>query len=121
MDYFEKGEDIYRSVQLTIGGVAADTDDFLKIEVKIYDWKTKLLATYSTTSGTVTREAPTTDGYISFIVPSYINFDSRLGKYFYQITTWEADDDYPGNLRTRKFVGYCYGLKYAVLSTYNIF
>jgi hypothetical protein len=117
MDYFEKGEDIYRSVQLTIGGVAADTDDFVTIEVKIFDWKTKLLASYSTATATVTREAPSTDGYISFIVPSLTNFDSRIGKYFYQVTTWEYDADYPDGLRTRKFVGQCYGLKYAKLST----
>lgn len=117
MDYFEKGEDIYRSIQLAIGGVVADTADFLKIEIKIFDWKTKLLATYSTTDGTVTREVPSADGYISFIVPSDTNFDSRLGKYFYQVTTWEYDTDYPGDMRMRKFVGYCYGLKYAKLSS----
>jgi hypothetical protein len=101
--------------------VAADTDDFLSIEVKIFDWKTKLLATYSTVEGTVTREVPTTDGYISFIVPSDTNFDSRLGKYFYQVTTWEYDGDYPGGLRIRKFVGYCYGLKYAKESLNEIY
>jgi len=111
MDNFEKGESISRVVTLTADGVPLDTDDFLTIEVKVSNFFLRLVATYSLADGTVDKIAPTTDGQIRFIIPETTSSAIRAIRYFYQVKTTETDTDYPGNIRTRMYLGWCFDLK----------
>ena len=111
MDTFEQGEDILRTVTLTVDGSVADTADFLTIVVRVYHKKNHSeMGSYSVAGGTVTKETPTTAGIITFIVLSTENQSEQTGVYAYEIETTETDTDYPSNRRTRKFIGDCFRL-----------
>ncbi len=112
IDTFEQGEDIFREVVLEILKVATDTTNFLTIEVDVYhrNQQTKI-AELSVTGGTVTKETPTSDGIISFIVPRADTANARTGVYDYEVITTETDTDYTSNVRKRKFVGTCFNLE----------
>ncbi len=111
IDNFEQYEDIYREIPLTIGGEAVDTDNFLTITVSVYHKKNKTeIGSYSVTGGTVTKEVPTTDGKISFIVSKTENKDATIGIYTHEVTTTETDVDYEGGIRQRKLIGDCFNL-----------
>ena len=114
MDKFERGEDIARSVTLTINGVAADTSFFITIEVDVYHKRSLIkIGEYSFVAGTVTKELPTTDGVISFIVSRTENESAATGIYTYEIETTEADADYSGGVRHRKYKGDCFNLVFS--------
>ncbi len=102
LDTFERGEDIYREIPLQADGVVVDTADFDTIEVRVLHKHSKVnIGTYSVALGTVTRELPTADGIISFIIPVADNEDAQTGIYQCKVTTTETDIDYPDNIRTR--------------------
>ena len=108
---FERGEDIFRSVTLSIGGVAADTADFTTIAVKVFHKSSKVeIGSYTAADVTVGTPAPTTDGIITFIVSRSENADVATGIYSYEVETTEVDADYGGGIRTRKFIGDCFNL-----------
>ena len=91
--------------------VVADTADFLTIDVRVYNKKTKKdIGTYSVAGGTVTKEAPTTAGIITFIVTRTESQSAHTGVYAYEIETTETDTDYTDNVRGRKFIGDCFRL-----------
>ena len=106
MDSFEQGEDIYREPTLEIGGVAANTADFDIIEVDVYHKHSLIkIGEYSLAAGTVTKELPTTSGVISFIISRTENQEAQTGIYAYEVETTEADADYDGDVRHRKYKG----------------
>jgi len=112
LDSFEKGEDIYRSVALTVGGSAVDTADFDTIEVNVYHKYTlENIGSYSVAAGTVETPAPTSGGVITFIVGRSDNEDARTGIYKYEVITTETDTDYEDNTRYREYNGDCFILK----------
>ena len=111
MDKFDRGEDIYRSATLTIDDTAADTADFLTIEVVVRHKFTQVtLDTYTKADSEVETPDPTSGGVITFIVPVSKTTIARVGTYEYEATTTETDTDYEDNTRTRKFVGDCFFL-----------
>jgi len=111
MDVFEQGEDILRTVTLSTDGTVADTADFLTIDVRVYHKRTKAdIGTYSVAGATVTKEAPTTAGIITFIVSRTECQSATTGIYSYEIETTETDADYTGGVRGRKFIGDCFRL-----------
>lgn len=113
MEWYERSiEDIYLAPTLTVDGSAYDTSVFTAITIKVFHSVTqRVLATYTLAAGEITKIAPTSSGQISFIVPSGTTADARLGKYMYQIHTEENDADFPGGVRERSFLGWCFGLK----------
>lgn len=116
MDWFDKGiEDIERIATLTVDDVVYDTSVFTAITVKVFHQKTHdVIGTYTLAGGTVETPAPTANGQIRFVVTSEQTAEGKIGKYFYQIATEEADADFPGGVRERGFVGWCFGLKHTV-------
>ncbi len=112
IDSFEQGEDIHREVELQTLGAAIDTANFLTIEVDVFhrNAQTKI-GEYSVAGGTVTKEIPTIDGIISFIVPRTATANQRTGLYDYEVITTEIDVDYIDNIRKRKFTGTCFNLE----------
>lgn len=109
MDKFERGEDIFRTVTLTIGGSAVDTSTFDTIEVDVYHKYSLIkIGEYSVAAGTVTKELPTSDGVISFIVSRTENDDAQTGIYQYEVITTEADADFEAGTRKRKYKGDCF-------------
>lgn len=113
MDWFEKGlEDIERLPTLTVNDLPFDITPLTEITVKVFWHKNlTLLDTYTFTGGTVEKVAPFADGQIRFVVPATVTANGRLGKYFYQIQTAEADGDFPGGVRLRSYSGWCFGLR----------
>jgi len=116
MEWFEKGvEDIELTPTLTVDGDAFDTDPLTEIVIKVFWHKTfEPLWTYTLTGGDITKEAPTTDGQLRFVVSSGTTASGRTGEYFYQIHTYEPDIDFPGGQRERSFTGWVFGLKHSV-------
>ena len=113
LDKFERGEDIFRSVTLTIDGSAADTLNFLTIEVRVFHKHSLIeIGSYSKSGGTVDNPAPTTDGVITFIVSRSENDDVATGIYQYEVETTETDADFEAGTRTRKFIGDCFILEF---------
>ena len=111
IDTFEQGEDIFRSVTLTIEGVATDTANFTTIGVKVFHKFSKVeIGSYTAGAGTVDTPIPTTDGVITFIISRSENDDVAIGIYSYEVETTEVDADFEGGTRTRKFIGDCFNL-----------
>ena len=108
---FERAEDIFRSVTLTIDGALADTSNFTTIEVRVFHKFNKVqVGSYSRVGGTVDNPAPTTSGVITFIVSRTENDDAATHIYSYEVETSEVDADFEGGTRTRKFIGDCFNL-----------
>ena len=116
MEYYERGlEDIERTPVLSEGGAAFDTTDLTEITIKVFHSVTlRVLDTYTFTGGDVEKVAPNADGQIRFVVPATVTADAKLGKYFYQIQTTEADETFPSGVRLRSYIGWCFGLKNSV-------
>lgn len=103
IDPFNRGEDIYREATLTIDGVAADTANFTEITIIVRQKFSKVvIGTYTFTGGTVTKELPTTDGKVSFIINRADTEDEQTGIYEANIVTQELDADYVGGIRYRE-------------------
>lgn len=119
LDIFELGESIPRTVWLSYTDTNGneqpfDTSDFNTIEIQIYHKHSLIeIASKSLAAGTVTLEAPTSDGYITFIVEDSETTGEQPGIYVYEILTTETDVDYEANTRTRKFKGDCFILQYS--------
>lgn len=116
MDWFERGiEDVERTPTLTVDDLPFDITDLTEIVVKVF-WSKNLdiLDEYTFTGGTVEKVAPFADGQIRFVVPATVTANAKIGKYFYQIETTEADGDFPGGIRLRSYSGWCFGLKHSV-------
>lgn len=111
MDFFDRREDIYRSVTLTVDGSAVDTAIFNTIVVTIRHRYTKeTLDKLTLAAGEVKTPDPTSSGIITFIIPRTSSYSAKAGTYEYEITTDETDSDYTDSKRYRKFVGNCFYL-----------
>ena len=111
IDQFEKGESIPRTITLTSDGTEPlDTDDFLTIEAKVFNTLVRVIGTYTLAGGEITALAPATSGRIFFVVPSATTTQIRALKYYCQVITTETDTDYPGNVRTRSWLGWGFKL-----------
>lgn len=112
MNSFEQGEDIYREILLTIGGVAADTANFLTITCKVvHELPNVQIGSYSFAAGTIKKNLPTNEGKISFIISKTENNIANPGIYQHEIETTETDADYEDSVRYRKLIGNCFRLK----------
>lgn len=111
-DTFNKGESVDITMTLSDDGVVLDTADFTTISVDILDYMLRPLGTYTLADAEISRLVPTTGGQIFFVIPEAVSATGRIGKYFYKITTTEADVDYPDSVRTRMASGLCFNLIY---------
>ena len=111
-DTFNKGESVDITMTLLDGTSVLDTGIFVTIEVEILDYMLRPLGTYTLADAEISRLIPTTDGEIFFVVPEAVSATGRIGKYFFKLTTTEADADYPDSVRTRMASGLCFNLIY---------
>jgi len=115
MNDFDRGESIKITVTLTDGTNNLDTSNFNKIEVKVsHKHLSTELDRFSLADSEVTKETPTSDGQISFVIPQSVTATAALGVYKYQVKTEETDTDCENNTRNRTFVGDCFYLKKAL-------
>lgn len=112
MNDFDRGEDAKNTITLqNSSGTALDTADFNEIVVKVsHKHLGTALGRYSVADSTVTKEAPTSGGQISFTVLGSTTADAALGVYEYQVFT----RDYNGSPPKQKFQGNCFYLKNAL-------
>lgn len=115
LDSFNKRGSVPRTITLTDeDGTALNTSIFLTIEVKVFNKLHRGISTYTLAAGTVTKVIPTTTGQIFFVVPESETSNIRALKYYMQITTTEADVDYPNNIHTRTATIWGFQLKVAL-------
>ena len=75
------------------------------LDGQIYDARKDTLA-----DSEITALSPATSGRIFFVVPSATTAQIRALKYYCQVITTETDTDYPGNVRTRSWLGWGFKL-----------